>query len=354
MIFNDYVITLNEQMDILERLNSMIKELENIISEQKTWMSTTFNVIFSKAISTSYHSQGQAHANNIIDVTEKHYNRLRENLIAIDFLEFGEILSDFRRSGLDCMEEETNTIIVEFKNAYNIIHEYRKCIDIQGKMDGYPKTIDAISSMSNIFKRFKYLVEYVNKINLHLSGNYLEPGLDIRLLNEGIKKDAYTNVVNPMYIMYEKLCEIANIDSKVEKLEIARIESGSLFVKFLGNQSILKVIEKIFETSHEIMIRNFTRDGQKKNLVESTELFRAHFDLMKEMKDLDLDVKEHEEIAQETLVLIMKQSNILLSSSPDVRINDKVLSKSNDMKKVLDSKVTKMLSENENLKEEVI
>lgn len=124
-------------------------------------------------------------------------------------------------------------------------------------------------------------------------------------------------------------------------------------MKFLGNKSILKVIGKILETSHNIIVRNFTRDGQRKNLVESTELFRAHFDLVKEMKELGLGVNEHEEIAKETLVLIMKQSNILLSSSPDVRINNKVLSKSNDMKKVLEKRVYNMLLEKES-KEEII
>jgi hypothetical protein len=34
----------------------------------------------------------------------------------------------------------------------------------------------------------------------------------------------------------------------------------------------------------------------------------------------------------------MKQSNILISASPDIKINKKVLSKSEDFKKVLENK----------------
>ncbi|MBS5885147.1 hypothetical protein [Clostridium sp.] len=354
MIFNDCVIILNEQMDNLEKLNDIMKELENILLEQKNWVSTTFKSIFTRTISSSYSGNGQANANNLIGETETHYNNLREHLIGIDFLEFGEILSNFKSASLGCMEEESDKIITEFKNTYKIIHEYRKCTNQQGRMNGYVECIDAISTMSSIFVRFKYLVEYVNKINIQLSGNHLESGLDIRLLNEGIEKDTYMQVVNPMYIIYEKLCEIGNIDANIEKLEIARIETGSFFIKFFGNKSILKVIGKIFETSHDLMVRNFTREGQKKNLVETTELFKEHFDLVKEMKELGLDVNEHEEIAKETLGLIMKQSNILLSSSPDVRINNKVLSKSKDMKKILEARVNKMLSEKENEEEVVI
>ncbi|MDB2086627.1 hypothetical protein [Clostridium paraputrificum] len=353
MIFNDFVIGLNEQMDNLRKLNDIIKELENILSAQKRWTSNTFRSIYSRTISTSYNTHGQNNANELIRSTDNHYNNLREHLIAIDFLEFGEILSDFKSTGLKCIEEETDNIIAEFKNTYKTIHEYRKFTDAEDRMNGYIECVEAIKNMNSIFQRFKYLVNYINKINTQLNGTCSEDGLNIRLLNEGIEKDTYVNVVNPMYIIYEKLCEIANIDSNTEKLEIARIETGSFFVKFLGNKSILKVIGKILETSHNIIVRNFTRDGQRKNLVESTELFRAHFDLVKEMKELGLGVNEHEEIAKETLVLIMKQSNILLSSSPDVRINNKVLSKSNDMKKVLEKRVYNMLLEKES-KEEII
>lgn len=353
MIFNDYVITLNEQAESLEKLETIISELNKILLVQRTWMGSTFGLIFNRSISTSYNSQGQGNANELIEQTTKHYSDLREALIGIDFLDFGEILSDFKSNGLDCMEEETNNIITEFKNSYRIIHEYKKCRTQEGRSEGYTKCIDAINTMEVIFKRFKYLVEYVNKINTQLCGDYLDVGLDIRLLNDGLEKDTYTRIVDPMYIIYEKLCEIGNIDSNVEKLEIARMETGSLFIKFLGNKAILKVIGKIFETTHNLIVRNFTREGQKKNLVESTELFKEHFDLVKEMKELGLDVNEHEEIAKETLVLIMKQSNILLTSSPDVRINNKILSKSNDMKKVLEEKAYKMLTEKEH-EEEII
>lgn len=353
MIFNDFVIGFNEQIENLERLKYIIEELEDILWNHEKWVDRSFRTIYNKTISTTYNSNGQNYANIIIRETENHYNNLREDLIGIDFLEFGEILSDFKRTGLNCVEEETDKIIVEFKKTYRIIHEYRKLKETENIINGYVECINAISNMISIFQKFKYLVEYINIINNRLNGNYLEEGLDIRLLNEGLEKDTYMQVVNPMYIIYEKLCEIANIDSSDERLEIARIETGSFFVKFFGNKSILKVIGKIFETSHDIMVRNFTREGQKKNLVESTDLFRKQFDLIKEMKDLGLDVNEHEEIAKETLVLIMKQSNILLSSSPDVRINNKVLSKSNDMKKVLESRVYKMLSEKANDEEEV-
>ena len=62
------------------------------------------------------------------------------------------------------------------------------------------------------------------------------------------------------------------------------------------------------------------------------------------MQALGLDVDEHNEIARETLGLLMKQSNILLSSSPDIRINERTLSKSADVKKLLEQNDYKLLA----------
>lgn len=82
-------------------------------------------------------------------------------------------------------------------------------------------------------------------------------------------------------------------------------------------------------------MRNYTREGEKKNLVESAELFKSQYDIVGAMRKVGLDVSEHDEIAKETLALLMKQSNVLLSSSPDMRLNNKVLNKSEDIKKKL-------------------
>ena len=215
-------------------------------------------------------------------------------------------------------------------------------MDDSNRVSNYAECINAIKVMNDIYDKFIFTIEYINNINEQLSlGN--KEGLEISLLNNRFEKETYLKVTDPIYLIYEKICEIGNVNLKEEPLQIVRMETGSFFIKFIGNKSILKLISSVLESIHKILIRNCTREGQKQNLVESTELFKEQFDIVKEMVELGMDVEEHKEIAKETLVLLMKQSNILLSSSPDVRINKKVLSKSEDIKKALEKNELKNL-----------
>lgn len=184
-------------------------------------------------------------------------------------------------------------------------------------------------------QKFEYYVLNINIIDNKLCNGHIDDGLEIRLLNNSLDKDTYNNVVTPVYIIYNKLCEIAKINPEEDPLNIVRVETGSLFTKYSGDKKILSVIANILEIAHNIFMRKYTREGQKQNLIESTEIFEKHYSIIKDMKEQGMNVDEHEKIAQESMVLIMKQANTLLSSSPDIRINKKILSKSEDFKKIL-------------------
>ncbi|NFE73393.1 hypothetical protein FDC27_05085 [Clostridium botulinum] len=351
MIFNDYVVNLNLQINELEKLEMIKKQLKNILELHEEWVEKTFSYTYGQTIRSTVNSNYTSKCNELVDYTDSYFLILRENLICIDFMEFGEILSNFKRLGLDLLKDNTDEIVLEYKGIYKCIHLYRSYLNKADRIKGYTEFINSIRRMLDIYDEFVYMLTYINKINENLGygSEDEEETLEIRLLNDSFKKETYIEVTDPVYKLYEKISEIANIDIKEEQLRIVRMETGSFFIKFIGNKSILKLIASIIESVHKVFISNYTKDGQKQNLVESTELFKSHFNIIKEMKELGIDVSEQENIANETLVLLMKQANILLSSSPDVRINKKVLSKSEDIKKALECNNYKTISSNENV-----
>ncbi|MBU3146912.1 hypothetical protein [Clostridium sp. CF012] len=336
MIFNDYVNGLNEQKEELEKLDFIIQDVDKILQLHESWTNSALSKVYLRKIHNSY-SSSAAEANNLTDQTAQYIDKLREILICIDFLEYGEILSNFRAVRISGLEEKSTIISDDFKKAYKIIHEYKKLTDSTQRANQYYGFIEALHLMKNTYTNFKFIVDYLNIISLGLNKGIESDIFEIRLLNETFDRNTYGRITDPMYIIYEKLCEIANIGNPLP-LKIVRMETGSFLMTFIGEVGILKVLGKFLESTHGLWIRNFTRDGKKQNLVESTELFKEHFNLVSEMRALGLNVDEHDEIAKETLVLLMKQSNILLSSSPDIKINKKVLSKSEDFKKALANK----------------
>lgn len=341
MLFNDYVRSLNKQYQELIKLNGIIRELKQILVLEEQWNDSVFRSCYLKKIHNGYDSSSISNAQNLCKNSEVYFNRLRESLISIDFLEFGEVLSNFKNEGIKELKTETDTLVNDLKALYSEVHMYRKFTEKDKRVDYYVNCIEAIRKMVEKYNRFINLVNNINSINNKLCESIEGEGLEIQLLNHGITKDTYPYVVNSVCTIYEKLCEITNVK---EEIIIARVETGSLFAKFLGNKNILKLVAKILNTSHDMFVREYTREGQKKNLVESTELFKQQFDIVKEMESMGMDVSGLKEISNETLVLIMKKSNLLLSTSPDIRINEKTLSKSEDVKKLLEANDYKLLT----------
>lgn len=346
MIFNDYVDILNRQKNEIERLTNIKNNFKSILAGYDEWSKEMFSALYKRTI---YSSMGNSaiKANELVNRTEQFSNTLREQLIGIDFVDLGEILANLNVLAKDEISDISNKIVIEFRNIYKRIHTYRKYTDKPHKIEEFSQCIRDIRNAIFYIDEFIFMVNSLNIINKGLNKGIEKEGLKIRLLNSSFDKETYSNVTEPVYKLYEKIAEIGNINIKEEKLQIVRMETGSFFIKFIGNTAILKTIAGIIESMHKIFIRNYTRDGQKQNLVESTELFKKQFDILQKMKENGLDVEEHEEIAKETLILLMKQSNILLSSSPDIKINDKVLSKSEDIKKELECNNIRYLSNNE-------
>lgn len=341
MIFNDFVRNINDQYEALNRLEEITSELNKILDLENNWKHAAFNYGYMGLIHNSKSSSSLSNSNKLSNETVQYFNNVRERIIGIDFLEFGEVLNIIKNLGHDLLDIETDKLVRNLKSSYKIIHEYKKSTNEQDRVGKYNEFIHAVRNFTEIFNQFKFMSNYINSINVNLCRGIMEDGLEIQLLDHKITKDTYSNVIDPVYVIYDKLCEISNIK---EELVIARVETGSLFAKFSGNVAILKLVAKILGTVHDIGVRNLTREGQKKNLAESTELFSKQFNILKEMQELGLDVDEHNEIARETLGLLMKQSNILLSSSPDVRVNERTLSKSDAVKKLLEKNEYKLLA----------
>ncbi|MCU9815821.1 hypothetical protein [Paraclostridium sp. AKS73] len=341
MLFNDFVRNLDEQYEELNKLEDIIADFNEILDLEKDWIEKCFKFGYLGLIDQARSSSPTSSANKLAADTVNYFNILREKLICIDFLEFGATLGKINIIGDELLSKETDEMVMSLKKSYKTIHEYKKYRDDNDRVDKYCESMDAIRLTVSTFNKFKYTVNYIKSINNKLCNEFEGEGLEIQLLNHGISKDTYSKVVDPVYVIYDKLCEIANIK---EELVIARVETGSLFAKFAGNASILKLVEKIIGTVHDIGVRNLTREGKKKNLVESTDLFKDHFNILKEMESMGMDVSEPKEIANETLVILMKQSNILLTASPDIRINEKTLSKSEDVKKLLAKQDYKLLA----------
>lgn len=339
MLFNDYVVNLKNKSEQLEKLSSTIEIFKNIVTLENNLFNEAFKLSYLKLIHSN-NSNSVSNSNNLVNSFESYICNLKQTLITIDFVEFGIILSEFKSID-NSYDNFTQYIFNEMISSYKVIHKYNILTDRNLLYKNYENCMLAIKNIIDIYDKFIYTSNYINHVDVILCKGIDKDCLEIKLLNHDFDKDTYNKVIDPIYDIYYKLCEIANIK---EDLVIARVETGSFFAKFSGNLAILNLVAKILCSVHDITIRNFTIEGRKKNLVESIDLFEKQINIIEELKSMEIDINEDKEIAKEIYLLLMKKSSILLSSSPDIKINDKLLSKSEEVKILLDNEQLKLIS----------
>lgn len=324
--FQDVVDLSIKQEEILTGVEKIIDELKLAREIYNSWIRYSFNILYSGSI-LSTGVPGSARDNTVAK-----FNEIREQLISIDSYDLAIILAN----ALKCfnnseIEKYIKTIEVNYKNVVY----FRTLTKVEDRIREIVKCIESIDNVINAYQSIINIIRYIKVIDTELSQGIKEPALMIRSNVENITEESIKYIIHPITIIYNKLCEIGNINALDEPLRIVRVESGTLNFKFDGNNAICNVIAKIIEDYHNIFIRKFTRGGKKENLAESLDLVTKELDIISNMKELGMDTSNIESIAQETMGLIVKETNIFLTANPDVKINEKQLSRSEDIKKLL-------------------
>ena len=123
MIFNDYVIQLNEKKVQLDRLESIIENFRKCLKLEGDWEYLAFKYAYSNMIDGSVNNNGAANSVGLCNKTNAYFLKLRSSLIGIDYVEFGEILSELQQNIADEFKEEINKA-EKFKLCKECIGEF--------------------------------------------------------------------------------------------------------------------------------------------------------------------------------------------------------------------------------------
>ena len=326
MNFQDVVDLSIEQEEILKGVKGIILDLIDARSIHDSWVKYSFSTLYSGNIINN----GQSSASRDYVVSE--FNRFREKLISIDAYDLAVILSKLS----NCFSNsEIDKYIKEIEINYKNVVSFRKIIKSELRISEMDNCVKSIDNIINAYRSIQNVINYIKVIDEELSQGMKEPALLIRSNVHEITEESIKYIMQPITIIYNKLCELGNINILEEPLRIVRLESGTLNFKFDGNNSICKVIAKILEDCHNLFIKNFTKSGKKENIAESLELVSQQIDIIGSMKSMGIDTTKLEDVARETMGLIIKETNVFLSANPDVKINEKQLNRSEDIKNLL-------------------
>lgn len=334
MNFQDIVDRNKEQLEILKEIEEFIKNVQ--ISKNKC--NTANSTIFAWCIKKCFT------ADELYDNANILYNELRETLIEIDGFYLRDTISKIRNIYSNELIERNLEML---EACYKELLRFKKSVKIEEKSIMFKDCIVILDTIIENATQLKILLEYTSIINKDLNIGVQNPPLRIRSNIGIINNETFDNIINPIEKIYTQLCMVANINEIEEPINITRVESGSISINFDGNSKICETIVRIISKFNNFLIKKFTKEGTKINLVKNLDIIVQQVDIIKEMQAAGIDTSNIKTILNETTINIFKQLQLFLLANPEAKINDKQLRKAEDTKKLLDSiKLLEDISDN--------
>jgi len=150
---------------------------------------------------------------------------------------------------------------------------------------------------------------------------------------EVFKLHIYDEHLNPEYFAlniqaisesYEIMCKMYDVSLKDHPLKVLKIESGSLFAKFLGYIPVLDSLSLFMKKTVELIFNKFTFEGKVLRTKQVLDLIEKHADIIEKYSELGIDLAD--ENIQKYNYQLVKSIGKLVVQTTKVKINDEELS----------------------------
>ena len=321
MIFNDYVIQLSEKKLQLDKLETIIEKFKECLELEEKWTGEVFNYTYSRVIDSSRTSNGPSNAVELCSKTNTYFTDLRNCIIEIDYVEFGEILSELQQYIGDGFKEEIVKIISDFKKDYKEIHSYIILQDIDSRVEKYEEFIKSIRNIIYNYESLKDTISFVENINNNLTNNNINNDLKLRLMNNNNDIDELLENLTIIKSIYTKIQD--GVFNENIKLKYDRIESGSLFLLLSGAATIFAIMKPMLEFGYKVYSEQFSPMAKMNLLEKEVKVRGEYFRLIKEVAEMNGKTIENNDETQNLLLNLEEDIKKLYSKNPFILIDDK-------------------------------
>jgi len=146
--------------------------------------------------------------------------------------------------------------------------------------------------------------------------------LSIQLLQINLTLEDFAAILSGIDTVYQQISRLINVSTK---LEIIKIESGSLLSKILGDENVISAIGSLLNKFVDLIFKKFTHEGQIARQVDAMAAIRECAELNDLLSSNGIDTSETNTALIEANGIIAK--NLLLfakKGGPKIKINDNI------------------------------
>jgi hypothetical protein len=149
------------------------------------------------------------------------------------------------------------------------------------------------------------------------------PGLEALVLFMR-SKQTFRDVVEKLTAiesLYDEVCSLVGVSPAEFPLQVSRLEVGSLWLKLFGESKVIALITKLLENGAGFVYRNFTREGQLRDIPKQIETINSALGLVEELEKMNIPTDAIKENIQKSSIFITEKVNVLLSGSSEISVN---------------------------------
>ncbi len=195
------------------------------------------------------------------------------------------------------------------------IDKFRKSI-FNSKHSVY--TFSDINQLSSLF--YKVLMELLNKDLIIPGGNLaVEFTIDIDLSFENVLLK-----LQSIFNLYTNICNLLKISTSHYPLTIQHLKTGSLWVKFFGESTVISLCTKLIESAISYLHRNHTIEGKINAIPKKLEALEACLEFSKKLEEAGFDTTSLNTNLNDSALVISTELNKLLSGVSKFEIDKEV------------------------------
>jgi hypothetical protein len=308
----------NPLLNMIEALDNANRTIDTSLS--KISAGTTGNQF------TEYASTIHSHLAAISNITRGHSPR-------IVFREVETLQKQLAKSLVEGVSDPKEIALIQIE-LDDFAETYDAYVTHQTGVNALPLLLIS-RRLNHSLKSLNSFLEYIrnNTIDIKLpSPNESEFSL---VLYQVIDLKNFTEKLDSLGDLYSELCYVLEISEADHPLRIAKIESGSLLTRLLGDTKVVDLMLSFLEDSVKFMHRNFTTEGKIAAIPKKIESLDAILNFSNRLKENGVDVSALNDKLAKSAVSITNSLNILVSDQAKVEINGHVHSISKDLEAAL-------------------
>lgn len=300
-------------------LIQFIQELEACYKQNIRDLHTKVLGMKGTATETDPHSKLQ------IEVT-----KIREKIKALEIDEFYDQIKEIESSLTTFIQNSQENKNYSFE-LLNQVKNFKKIIQPAIKGNSFPSVLEALQFGSELSTLVRSTREFLSIIHIGLmpkisnqdfENQELERSLII--INSSNNAEEISMRISAFVIAYNKICLILKIDISKYPLRFLKLESGSIYLDFIGNKEGLKLLLEVLLTLLPFLYSIWDSHRNKKETKSMVEklLEQNNSKLLNALKERGIELNEEGSEQQGNLIEASVNLVTFIQNTPSITINN--------------------------------